>query len=517
MLKKIIQLTGKKIRTIAKSGKKQSISLFQNKAKQVSEVAPLTARKNEVSEPEIAKVAEERRPQRRHKSRRRPKKRWNVEDFQVEPKEGMVRFHDLELPRGIMHAIADLDFQYCTPIQAKALPELLKGKDIIGRASTGTGKTAVFLISVFSSLLNKNKRSKRKGAPHALIIAPTRELVMQIAKDGTELLKYSPLRIVSVYGGVDYGKQMKFLSENICDVIVATPGRLLDYIGKGVVKLDGCEIMVIDEADRMLDMGFIPDVRRIIYKIKQRKQRQTMLFSATVTDDVQRLAAQWCTEPVFVEIEPERVAVETVTQVVYLVTTEEKYAVLYNLIQAKPEDRILVFANQKNEAKKLLERLQRNGIRCTLLSGDVPQRKRMGRLEDFRSGKIKILVATDVAGRGIHIDNISHVVNFTLPYEPEDYVHRIGRTGRAGAEGISISFACEEGAFQLPDIEEFIGQKIECVVPGEELLVKPPKGRRPRVENKGGASRKGGKKGGSSRGRRKYTGSRSQSVKKKDE
>ncbi|MCP3929113.1 MAG: ATP-dependent RNA helicase RhlB, partial [Bacteroidetes bacterium] len=202
---------------------------------------------------------------------------------------------------------------------------------------------------------------------------------------------------------------------------------------------------------------------------------------------------------------------------VYLVTTEEKYAVLYNLIQAKPEDRILVFANQKNEAKKLLERLQRNGIRCTLLSGDVPQRKRMGRLEDFRSGKIKILVATDVAGRGIHIDNISHVVNFTLPYEPEDYVHRIGRTGRAGAVGISISFACEEGAFQLPGIEEFIGQKIECVVPEEELLVKPPKGMRPQMENRGGSSRKGGNKRGSSKGRRKYTGSKSQSVKKNDE
>ena len=234
--------------------------------------------------------------------------------------------------------------------------------------------------------------------------------------------------------------------------------------------------MVIDEADRMLDMGFIPDVRKIIYKTPDKSKRQTLLFSATMTEEVKRLSAQWCREPQSIETEADQVTVDTVEQIVYMTTTAEKYYVLYNLIQSGEFERIMVFTNMKNEARRLSERLRRNGIDCVLLSGDVPQQKRSARLESFREGRVRILVATDVAGRGIHIDGISHVVNYTLPYEPEDYVHRIGRTGRAGKAGISISFADESGGFYLPDIEEFIGESLPCAVAPEELLIPAPKG-----------------------------------------
>jgi len=384
-----------------------------------------------------------------------------------------------------MHAVSDLGFKYCTPVQAEALPVALLGKDLIGRANTGTGKTAVFLIAVFSKLLQEKRLPDPGGRPRALIIAPTRELVVQIAKDGRSLAKYTPFQILPVFGGVNYRSQMKDIQEKRGDVVVATPGRLLDYLGKNILSLEDCEVMIIDEADRMLDMGFIPDVRRIINRIPEREKRQTMLFSATVTEDVRRLAAQWCKEPVSIEIEPEQVAVESVEQIVYLVTTAEKYDVLYNLVMKNPGSRILVFTNQKNEAKKLSQRLKRNSVTCSLLTGDVPQQHRSRRLEEFRGGKVPVLVATDVAGRGIHVEDVRIVVNFTLPYEPEDYVHRIGRTGRAGAAGISISFACEEGSFYLPQIEEFIGRKLDCIVPDEDLLVPAPRqGTREQKEQK---------------------------------
>ncbi len=486
MFKKILKKAGHKIRIIARSGKKHSLALFSKKESRSLDSEEKTGKKiskdlrqsaNTVEHAVNGVVSVVASPG--EKTGRKKKKKWDVNQFHVVEKEGEVRFHDLGLSANIMHAIADLGFKYCTPIQARALPELLKGKDLIGKANTGTGKSAVFLLTLLTKLQRDGKRGREKGRPKALIIAPTRELVMQISKDAKDLAKYTHQRIVSVYGGVDYGKQMKLLTEKKCDVVAATPGRLLDFLGKNIISLEDCEMLVIDEADRMLDMGFIPDVRRIIYKVKKKKNRQTMLFSATVTDEVQRLASQWCKDPVLVEIEPEQVAVDTVEQIIYLVTTEEKYTVLYNLIAGKTNDRIMVFTNQKNEAKKLQDRLKRNAINCTLLSGDVPQKKRMQRLEAFRSGKVNVLVATDVAGRGIHIEGISHVVNYTLPYEPEDYVHRIGRTGRAGAEGVSVSFACEEGGFYLPEIESFIGRKLDCVAPKEELLVRPPKGTAP--------------------------------------
>lgn len=412
------------------------------------------------------------------KSKKKPK--WNLSSFQIDEVPGKSRFHDFDLPLSLMRAIFDLGFEYCTPIQAKALPDALAGKDLVAKASTGTGKSAVFLIALFSRLLRARNPAAKPGTPRALIIAPTRELVMQIAKDGNQLAKYTPLRIAAVYGGTDYQKQMRRLEQGRIDVVVATPGRLLDYVGKRVIRLHQVQTMIIDEADRMLDMGFIPDVRRIIHHTPDREKRQTLLFSATITPEVKHLAAQWCVKPVSLETETEQMAVETVEQIVYMTTTAEKYNVLYNTITKGEHERIIVFTNMKSEARRLYDRLRRNDINCTLLTGDVPQQKRMARLERFREGVVDVLIATDVAGRGIHINGISHVFNYTLPYEPEDYVHRIGRTGRAGHSGISISFADEEGAFYLPEIEEYIGQTLPCLQPDEALLIAPPKGRPPK-------------------------------------
>ncbi|MGW8195658.1 MAG: DEAD/DEAH box helicase [Desulforhopalus sp.] len=429
---------------------------------------------------------------------------WSLDDFVVVPEKGKSRFHDYDIPLQVMRAIHDQGFQYCTPIQEKALENVLDGKDLVGKANTGTGKTAVFLIAIFSRLLNA--RRSGRGNVRALVLAPTRELVAQIAKDAHNLARYCNLSVREVYGGVDYQKQMDLLQNKRCDLLVATPGRLLDFMAKRVIDLGGCHILVLDEADRMLDMGFIPDVRKIIGRLPAKEDRQTMLFSATVPDDVKRLASQWCVKPQMVEAEPDQVAVETVQQVVYLTTAEEKYAVLYNLVKQNPDERIIVFANMKSEAKRLANRLQRNGIECVLLSGDVAQNKRMARLESFRKGSVKVLVATDVAGRGIHIEGITFVVNYTLPYEPENYVHRIGRTGRAGAIGKAVSFACEEGSFYLPEIEDFIGKKFECVMPEESLLASPPKGRQGNKRTAAGKNMSGKRRRPRSR---KYRGPRS--------
>lgn len=409
---------------------------------------------------------------------------WSLDAFQVVPMEGMSRFHDFDLPLQVMHGIADEGFEYCTPIQAKALPEVLAGHDLVGKANTGTGKSAVFLIGIFTRLLAE-ERSGNNGSPRALIVAPTRELVIQIAKDGNKLGQYTGLRIQAVYGGAGYDKQMEALRQKQVDVVVATPGRLLDFANKRVLTFKECRILVIDEGDRMLDMGFIPDMRRIIARIPVKEERQTLLFSATVSEDVRRLAYQWCVKPQYVEAEQEQVAVDVIDQRVYLVTAEEKYTVLYNLLRNHPDDRIMIFANMKSEVRKLSERLARDGVDCVLLSGDVPQVKREKRLERFRNGQVKVLVATDVAGRGIHIEGISFVVNYSLPFEPEDYVHRIGRTGRAGATGTSVSFACEEGSFYLPAIEEYIERTLPCAQPEKELLAPVPEtAERPPVKKK---------------------------------
>ena len=396
---------------------------------------------------------------------------WKLEDFQVAPQEGKTRFHDFKLAPELMHAIQDQGFPYCTPIQAQVLGFTLKGQDAIGRAQTGTGKTAAFLVSIISQLLQTPPPKERyMGEPRALIIAPTRELVVQIAKDAAGLTQYTGLNVMTFVGGMDFDKQLKQLEARYCDILVATPGRLLDFNQRGEVHLDMVEVMVLDEADRMLDMGFIPQVRQIIRQTPPKNERQTLLFSATFTEDVMNLAKQWTTDPAIVEIEPENVASETVEQHVYAVAGSDKYKLLYNLVTTHNWERVIVFANRKDEVRRIEERLVRDGVNAAQLSGDVPQHKRIKTLEGFREGKIQVLVATDVAGRGIHIDGISHVINFTLPEVPDDYVHRIGRTGRAGSSGVSISFAGEDDSYQLPSIEALLGRKINFEMPSAEML-----------------------------------------------
>jgi ATP-dependent RNA helicase RhlB len=416
---------------------------------------------------------------------------WKPSDFKISTLEGHTRFHDLGLPDPVMHAIADLGFRYCTPIQAEILPSTLQRNDATGRAQTGTGKTAAFLITAITWMLRHPVNGKRRnGTPRILIIAPTRELALQIEAEARDLSKYCPFTIMSVFGGMDYELQRKKLREKIIDIIVATPGRLLDYHRSHDVHLGKVEILVIDEADRMLDMGFIPDVRRIIHSTPPKSQRQTLLFSATLTSEVTRLASQWTRKPVVVEIEPEHVAVDTVNQIVYIVTLKEKYALLYNVIERQHLERVLVFCNRRDQTRRLADMLGQYGINCAFLSGEVPQRKRIRILESFKAGKIRVLVATDVAGRGIHVEGISHVINYTLPHDPEDYVHRIGRTGRAGLSGTSVSFACEEDSFFIPDIEEFTGQKLNCITPDDDWLTLPPKPRSaPRKKRRPGPQR----------------------------
>ena len=437
---------------------------------------------------------------------------WDVAEFKVEPEEGKVRFHDLELHPKLMRSIHALGWEYATPIQGEILPGTLKSKDMAGRAQTGTGKTAAFLISIINHCLKNPLQKHSMSCPRALIIAPTRELAIQIGKDSDGLNKFTGLRTVVLFGGMDFTKQQRQLDEGLVDIIVATPGRLLDFENRKVVNLRFTEIMVIDEADRMLDMGFIPDVRRIIFKTPPKEKRQTVLFSATLTDDVMRLAAAWMIDPERIDVEPEQVATDTVDQKVFIVTDDQKFQLLYNIIKTDEPERIIIFTNRRDQAERLSDDLARYGHRNEMLSGAVNQNRRTRILEEFRAGKVRVLVATDVAGRGIHVDGVSHVVNFNIPENPDDYVHRIGRTGRAGATGQSITFACEMESFELPKIEELIGMELKCKMPPEELFAElpdaPPRKPRPRSSggrsgggNRSGGNRSGGRSGGGQRGR----------------
>ena len=414
---------------------------------------------------------------------------WTVDQYVIEPAEDKKRFHDFDLPTELMHAVADMGFKYCTPIQSMSLEHALAGKNVAGKAQTGTGKTAAFLVAILTRYLRTpESRQDKGGAPRALVIAPTRELVIQICKDAANIGKYCNLRSLAVYGGMDYDRQRREVSDAPVDLLVATPGRLLDFVRSRIVDLSCVDTLVIDEADRMLDMGFIPDVRAIINRLPPKEKRCTMLYSATLDDTVMRLASQWMEAPVKVEVESEHVATKTVKQIVYVVTSDEKFTVLYNQIQQYPDSRILIFCNRKHTTEDVADSLNRRGIKCEMLSGDVNQNRRLRVLEDFREGKIRIVVATDVAGRGLHVDDIGFVINFDFPYEPEDYVHRIGRTGRAGQSGTAISFADEDESFIIPDIEKYIGEELKCTVlkPEDVLLTKlPPKpGARHRSESR---------------------------------
>ena len=370
------------------------------------------------------------------------------------------------LPEPLARAIDDLGFERCTPVQSEVLPYSLSDYDITGQAQTGTGKTAAFLITILTRHHEYPlERPNPPGTPRALILAPTRELALQIESDALDLSKHLDASIVAVFGGLDFNRQIDRLRGGEVDILVATPGRLLDFCGRGVVDLKRVETLVIDEADRMMDIGFIPDVRRIIYQTPHKRQRQTLFFSATFNDEVMRLARQWTLDPVHVAIEPESIAAEAVDQYFWMLSDAEKRETIVRFVKRQQPGRTLVFVNRRDGVHGLVRYLHRRGIECEGLAGDIPQRRRLATLNRFKRGEVDLVVATDVAGRGIHVEGITHVINFDLPEDAEHYVHRIGRTGRAGATGTSISFVSQSDAFNLPAIEEFLGHAVECTLP----------------------------------------------------
>ena len=385
---------------------------------------------------------------------------------------GKKRFLDFPLPEAVQFGIQNMNFEYCTPIQERALPELLAGRDLGGKAQTGTGKTAAFLLAAFTRIANNPLPDQDDATPRVLVLAPTRELAIQIHKDAEAINVFADYTNVVVFGGMDHDKQRKSLHQKI-DILAGTPGRIIDYVRSGALDLSKVEVLVIDEADRMLDMGFIPDVRRIVAQLPEKGIRQTMLFSATLEPEIMRLAQSFLQDPVMVETEPEQVVGSTIEQTFYSVAGSEKLAMLLYLIKNEPFERMIIFGNRKDKNLDVFEALKKCNIAVELMSGDIAQQKRMRILEDFRSGKVKIIIATDVAARGIHVDNVSLVVNYDLPERSEDYVHRIGRTGRAGQQGKAVSFICEYGAYYMPDIEKYVGETFKSTLPTEDMVKIP--------------------------------------------
>jgi len=429
-----------------------------------------------------------------------------------------TRFSNLELSDSILHGLNNAGFNHCTPIQDKALPLLLRGKDIAGQAQTGTGKTATFLLATFQHLININDngskdtedittesengendqateqrsgvpKAKQKAAiesgqiknPRAIILAPTRELAIQIHKDALLLSKHLNLKLALIYGGTDYQKQLDSLKTNI-DIIIGTPGRIIDFYKQNAFTLDNVQVTVMDEADRMFDLGFIKDIRYLLRRMPVPEQRLNMLFSATLSYKVTELAYEHMNNPVLIRIETEEVTSKAIQQSAYCPANEQKIPLLIGLLNHYQPQRSIIFVNTKRCAERLDDTLNANGYKTAALSGDVPQDKRQQLLKDFQENKITLLIATDVAARGLHIPDVSHIFNYDLPQDVEDYVHRIGRTARFGASGDAISFICEHYAYSMPDIEDFIGQKIPVKAITADLLAdvitpekRPPK------------------------------------------
>jgi len=393
-----------------------------------------------------------------------------------------VFFSDLPLPHAVRAGIAACGFVRATPVQARTLPLLLVGKDVAAQAQTGTGKTAAYLVSILTRFVEVPSPANRKpGAPRALIVAPTRELAVQIEHDARHLSQFVKPRIVTVYGGLDYARQRSLLRDG-CDLLIGTPGRLLDYEGQGATSFGSVESLVIDECDRLFDLGFLPDLRRILRRCPPPRRRHSMMFSATLSWRVTELAWEHMNEAVRIEIAPEKVTADRVVQSLFHVGNSEKLSLLVGLLQREGDaTRTMLFVNTKRFAERLVDRLERHGLRCGAISGDIPQAKRLKILSEFKTGRLPILVATDVASRGLHIDGVTHVINVDLPMDPEDYVHRIGRTARAGHSGRAISLACENYVQSLSSIEKLIGMKIPVEHPDEALFVRraPPPPREP--------------------------------------
>jgi ATP-dependent RNA helicase RhlB len=414
-----------------------------------------------------------------------------------------LSFGSLPLLPAVMQGIDAAGFTLCTPIQAQTLPIALEGRDVAGQAQTGTGKTAAFLVALFQSLLTRPGPPNRAPTSiRALVVAPTRELAVQIHKDALLLGAHTGLKLAVVFGGTDYDKQRQTLSEGV-DVLIGTPGRIIDYFKQHVFDLRSVQVLVLDEADRMFDLGFIADIRFLLRRLPRPELRQSMLFSATLSHRVLELAYEHMNNPELVRIEPDKVTIDRIRQVIYFPSMEEKVPLLIGLLRYTEAHRTMVFVNTRRVAERLEAALRANGFHAQALSGDVPQKKRLQFLRQFHEGELAVLIATDVASRGLHIPDVSHVFNFDLPQDAPDYVHRIGRTARAGAEGDAISFGCEEYAISLPDIEDYIGHKIAVAAVTPELLPQvnaaPPMSEEARANRAAFGARRsaGGRPGGS--------------------
>jgi ATP-dependent RNA helicase RhlB len=411
----------------------------------------------------------------------------------TDPHSGSPTFESFGLLPPLMQGIRDAGFTYCTPIQAQTLPLALAGRDVAGQAQTGTGKTAAFLVALYQALLTRPAPSNRNATSiRALIVAPTRELAVQIHHDAEILGRHTGFKQAVVYGGVDYDKQRRQLEDGI-DVLIGTPGRLIDYFKQHIFDMRHAQVLVLDEADRMFDLGFIADIRYLLRRMPHPEKRQSMLFSATLSHRVLELAYEHMNNPELVRIEPDKMTVDRVRQLMYYPAMEEKLPLLIGLLRQYEARRTMIFVNTKRVAERLESTLKANGLNAQALSGDVPQNKRLKFLRDFHNGDLAVLIATDVASRGLHIPDVSHVFNFDLPQDAPDYVHRIGRTARAGTDGDAISFACEEFAVSLPEIEAYLGHKIPSASISPELLATevtaaPPgeNGYRPRPPRSGG-------------------------------
>ncbi|HTZ18789.1 MAG TPA: DEAD/DEAH box helicase [Dissulfurispiraceae bacterium] len=394
-----------------------------------------------------------------------------------------MKFEELEIPEAVRDGIRAAGFTECTPVQTMTLPEALRGKDIAAQAQTGTGKTAAFLIAVFSRMM-KLPSPGRGSSPRVLIIAPTRELVAQIDAEARILSGSTGFRIASVFGGIDYVKQRNELAQGV-DVLIGTPGRLIDYLKQRVYSLRKTQFLVIDEADRMFDMGFVADLRFLLRRMSPYDQRQSMLFSATLSYRVMELSHEFMNMPEKFVVTPDSVTVDLIEQQIYHVGKAEKFGLLLGMIRREPDGRYLIFSNMKVTAEKVQHRLAANGVAAAAITGDLPQRQRQKVLADFKDGKFPVLIATDVASRGLHIEGVTHVINYDLPQDPDDYVHRIGRTGRAGAGGKAISLASEDCVLSLPDIEDFIKQKIPVMPLTDDMFVTDYKKASPSQRKKG--------------------------------
>jgi ATP-dependent RNA helicase RhlB len=397
----------------------------------------------------------------------------------------LIEIDKLDIPELLLKSMRELGFTHCTPIQSETLPYSLAGEDVAGQAQTGTGKTIAFLIATYAKLLREPETPGRsKDQPRAIIIAPTRELAIQIHSDAETLGKYTDIKLGLAFGGAGYEQQRKDIAAGV-DILIGTPGRTIDFFKQHIFNLKAIQVMVLDEADRMFDLGFITDIRFLLRRMPKPEKRLNMLFSATLSLRVSELAYEHMNNPRQVLIETDQVTADNVEEAIYFPAQDEKIPLLLGLLRGHDVTRTMVFVNTKRAAEDVERYLVANGYDVGVLSGDVPQKKRSSLLKRFINGTIPILIATDVAARGLHIPEVSHVFNYDLPQDPEDYVHRIGRTARAGASGDAISFACEEFSFSLADIEDYIGHKIPIESVTDELLVtpNPPAKRKPRSKH----------------------------------